>query len=58
MSAESLTLDCLVHIFSYLEAPDLLRAAQVNKVTGLCGLATNAPDPPLRTECLRRRHRN
>uniref|UniRef100_A0ACB8EIA5 Uncharacterized protein n=1 Tax=Sphaerodactylus townsendi TaxID=933632 RepID=A0ACB8EIA5_9SAUR len=31
MSGESLTLDCLVHIFSYLEAPDLLRIAQVNK---------------------------
>ncbi|XP_060095805.1 F-box/WD repeat-containing protein 12 [Heteronotia binoei] len=31
MSDESLTLDCLVHIFSYLEAPDLLRVAQVNK---------------------------
>nr|XP_056716871.1 F-box/WD repeat-containing protein 12 [Euleptes europaea] len=31
MSGEPLTLDCLVHIFSYLEAPDLLRAAQVNK---------------------------
>ncbi|XP_077181707.1 F-box/WD repeat-containing protein 12 [Paroedura picta] len=31
MSGESLTLDCLVHIFSYLETPDLLRAAQVNK---------------------------
>ncbi|XP_061474161.1 F-box/WD repeat-containing protein 12 isoform X2 [Rhineura floridana] len=31
MSAESLTLDCVIQIFSYLEVPDLLRAAQVNK---------------------------
>ncbi|KAJ6668412.1 hypothetical protein lerEdw1_015789 [Lerista edwardsae] len=31
MSADSLTLDCIIHICSYLEAPDLLRAAQVNK---------------------------
>ncbi|XP_066472982.1 F-box/WD repeat-containing protein 12-like [Tiliqua scincoides] len=31
MSGDSLTLDCLAHVFSYLEAPDLLRAAQVNK---------------------------
>ncbi|XP_063147881.1 F-box/WD repeat-containing protein 12 isoform X1 [Candoia aspera] len=31
MSAESLTLDCLTHLFSYLEVPDLLRSAQVNK---------------------------
>uniref|UniRef100_A0A8D0G624 F-box domain-containing protein n=1 Tax=Sphenodon punctatus TaxID=8508 RepID=A0A8D0G624_SPHPU len=32
MGSESLTLDCLFHIFSYLEAPDLLSAARVNKV--------------------------
>uniref|UniRef100_A0A8C3I5J8 F-box domain-containing protein n=1 Tax=Chrysemys picta bellii TaxID=8478 RepID=A0A8C3I5J8_CHRPI len=31
MSGELLTLDCLVHVFSYLEAPDLLRAARVNQ---------------------------
>ncbi|XP_039187440.1 F-box/WD repeat-containing protein 12 isoform X1 [Crotalus tigris] len=31
MSGESLTLDCIIHLFSYLEVPDLLRAAQVNK---------------------------
>uniref|UniRef100_A0A8C8RYE7 F-box domain-containing protein n=1 Tax=Pelusios castaneus TaxID=367368 RepID=A0A8C8RYE7_9SAUR len=31
MGWELLTLDCLVHVFSYLEAPDLLRAARVNK---------------------------
>ncbi|XP_030424395.1 F-box/WD repeat-containing protein 12 isoform X2 [Gopherus evgoodei] len=31
MSCELLTLDCLVHVFSYLEAPDLLRAARVNQ---------------------------
>ncbi|XP_053233730.1 F-box/WD repeat-containing protein 12 [Podarcis raffonei] len=31
MSAETLTLDCIIHLFSYLEPPDLLRAAQVNK---------------------------
>ncbi|CAM4599294.1 unnamed protein product [Caretta caretta] len=31
MGSELLTLDCLVHVFSYLEAPDLLRAARVNQ---------------------------
>nr|XP_020654127.1 F-box/WD repeat-containing protein 12 isoform X3 [Pogona vitticeps] len=31
MSAESLTVDCIIHIFSYLEVPELLLAAQVNK---------------------------
>ncbi|XP_026532945.1 F-box/WD repeat-containing protein 12 isoform X2 [Notechis scutatus] len=31
MSAESLSLDCIIHLFSYLEVPDLLRVAQVNK---------------------------
>ncbi|KAM7169843.1 F-box/WD repeat-containing protein 12 isoform 1-T1 [Macrochelys suwanniensis] len=31
MGSELLTLDGLVHVFSYLEAPDLLRAARVNQ---------------------------
>lgn len=42
MGDETLTLDCILHVFAYLEAPDLLKAAQVNKVLGL---KASVPNP-------------